>query len=231
MDKVGEYTLQIMREAGWYNNWLFSFIEPHLGYETLEVGSGIGNFTELLLEKTDVVAIDLNRKYLSDLKRRYQESLSVGFGDIEKGEYYFKNKKFDTIVCFNVLEHIQNDEKALKNMFSLLRKRGKLLLMVPAHDLLFSEFDQKLGHWRRYSKFQIDKLIRKTGFKIISIRYLNWWSAIGWLFFVKFAKRNEMPRKEVGIFDLLGKIFLWPEKYAKTPFGLSVLAVAQKLEI
>ena len=94
MDSPGEYTLGIMREAGWYNNWLFSFIEPHLGYETLEVGSGIGNFTELLLEKTDVVAIDLNRKYLSNLKKRYKERLRVGFGNIEKGEYYFEHNDY-----------------------------------------------------------------------------------------------------------------------------------------
>ena len=228
MDRVGEYTLQIMREAGWYNSWLFSFIEPHLGKDTLEVGSGIGNFTELLLEKTKLVAVDLNKEYISNLKKRYKKRLSVGFGNIEKGEYYFKNKKFDTVVCFNVLEHVQNDEKALKNMFSLLQKGGKLLLLVPARELLFSEFDQKLGHWRRYSKFQIDKLVRKIGFKSISVRYLNWWSAIGWLIFLKFTKRNKMPQKEVKIFDFLGKIFLWPEKYAKMPFGLSVLAVAQK---
>jgi len=68
MDEVGEYTLQIMRLAGWYNTWLFSTIEPYLGKEILEVGAGIGNFTALLAEKGKVTATDGTNTATANLK-------------------------------------------------------------------------------------------------------------------------------------------------------------------
>jgi len=92
MDEVGEYTLQIMRLAGWYNTWLFSTIEPYLGKEILEVGAGIGNFTALLAEKGKVPATDVNPSYVTDLKSRLR-GVNVGFGDVEKGNFFFKNSR------------------------------------------------------------------------------------------------------------------------------------------
>src|SRR4030066_1845318 len=99
MDEVGEYTLQIMRLASWYNNWLFSAVEPYLGKEILEVGAGIGNLTALLSKKGQVTAIDINQSYVSDLKKRLKR-VDIGYGDAEKGRFFFKNRLFDTIICF-----------------------------------------------------------------------------------------------------------------------------------
>ncbi len=227
MDKVGEYTLQVMKLASWYNSWLFSKIEKDLGTEILEVGAGIGNFTELLSKKGKITSIDINKYYIKDLKRRFK-GLSVGYGDVEKGIFYFKKKKFDSIICFNVLEHIKDDRKALKNMFNLLRPNGKLILLVPAHQLLFSQFDNSLGHFRRYNKTGIVKKLKYTGFNKITAKYLNWWAAIGWFVFFRLTGWRKMPKDEVGIFNSLGKYILWPEKYLSPPFGLSLLAVTQK---
>ncbi len=227
MDEVGEYTLQIMRLAGWYNTWLFSTIEPYLGKEILEVGAGIGNFTALLAEKGKVTATDVNPSYVTDLKSRLR-GVNVGFGDVEKGNFFFKNALFDTIICFNVLEHIKNDQKALKNIYSLLKPSGKLVLLVPAHRILYSSFDRNLGHFRRYDKKEVTDMLRTSGFKTVSGKFLNWWAAIGWLIFLKLTGWQKIPSSEVGIFNSLGKIFLWPEKYVAPPFGLSVLAIAQK---
>ena len=228
MKSVGHKTLETMAFAKWYNKWLFSLIQPFLGNEILEVGAGIGNFTDLLSSVGNVTAIDVERKYIDNLIVRSGRKISVGIGDIEKGTYFFKQKKFDTVVCLNVLEHINHDADALENIYGLLKTSGKFILLVPAHKILFSNFDKELGHFRRYSKKEIEVKLKKAGFKEISVRYLNWWAAVGWFFFLKLLERNIMPKPPVVIFDVFGQLFLLPEKFIKMPFGLSVFAIAQK---
>jgi len=232
MDKVGKYTLEIMNEASWYNNWLFALIKPHLAGDILEIGAGIGNFTELLTENiTDpnvIYATDKSREYVSELTKKYKDKAKIAVGDIEANNNFFNGKKFDAIICLNVLEHIKEDDEALKNMFTLLKKHGKLILLVPAHKILFSDFDKLLGHWRRYDKKLLGRKLSSVGLKRVLLRYINFSSAFGWLIFLKFTKWREIPKKQLGIFDFFGKIFLWPENFIEPPFGLSVLAIYEK---
>ncbi|KKQ42863.1 MAG: Methyltransferase type 12 [Microgenomates group bacterium GW2011_GWC1_37_8] len=229
MDKVGEYTLEIMREAGWYNNWLFMLIEPELKGHILEVGAGIGNITQLLVDKSKrVYAIDLNERYVEKLKKRFANKLEVELGNVEKNDNFFNNKKFDTIVCLNVLEHIKKDTNALKNMYSLLIKGGKLILLVPAHEFLYSHLDAKLGHYKRYNKKELDLLLEDIGFKKISLKYINLASAAAWFIMLRLTKRGSLPRRNVEIFNIIGKLLIWPEKYIEPPIGLSVLAIYKK---
>lgn len=229
MDKVGKYTLEIMSRAGWYNNWIYEFIAPYIKGSILEIGAGIGNFTPLLTQKGQVTAIDLNRSYIASLKNKLDGKTKFGFGNIESGEFFFKKgSRFDTLICLNVLEHIRNDEKALNFMYSLLKPRGKLILLVPAHKSLSSNFDKNLGHYRRYDKSSLEKLLHKIGFRSVSIRYFNWLASIGWFAFLTLTGWEKIPGREVGIFNFLGRFLLWPEKYIKFPFGLSVLAIVEK---
>lgn len=228
MDKVGEYTLKIMRTASWYNSWLFELTKDHLGDEILEVGAGLGNMSRLLRKEGELTAIDINKDYVDSLRKKFKNSISAGFGDIETGKYFFQNRRFSTVVCLNVLEHIKKHNQALSNMYDLLEKKGRLILLVPAHQLLFSNLDKKLGHFRRYNKSEVKNLLKKAGFRIEEIRYLNWWAAVGWFVFLRIFGTQHLPISKVSLFDKLGKIFLWPEKFIEPPFGLSILAVAQK---
>jgi len=217
--------LTVMKKARWYNAWLLSFFGNYISGDILEVGSGIGNFTPLLEKFGKVTAIDINREYN---KKNIVKGVTSGFGDIEKGEYFFNHKKFDTIVCLNVIEHVKDDREAFTNIHKLLREGGKFILLVPAHKALYGKYDKLLGHFRRYNAPQLEQVMLNTGFKIDKLRYINWWGAIGWFVFIKFLKRNDFPDKEVGIFNHLGRLLLWPEKYIRIPFGLSVLMVAEK---
>ena len=156
------------------------------------------------------------------------KNISSGIGDIEEGQYFFRNGLFDSIVCLNVLEHISDDLKALKNSQKLLKEGGTLVLLVPAHKILFSNFDKTLGHFRRYTTGELTHKLKSAGFTVITNRYLNWWAAIGWFVFLRLTGWRKIPKSEVGIFNYLGRLFLWPEKFIKFPFGLSVLVVAKK---
>ena len=205
MDKVGKETLETMAFAKWYNKWLYELISDHLGKDLLEIGAGTGNFTKLLLNGRKVTAIDIRDDYIKLLKEKGNDRLSVGIGDIEKGKYFFRNKRFDSAVGLNVIEHIRNDKKAIKNIYDLLDNGGKFVMLVPAHKLLYSIMDKELGHYRRYSKDEVRKMLEKAGFSVIKIRYLNWWAAIGWFLFLKLKRTNKLPKDKVRIFDKLLK--------------------------
>lgn len=222
--KTGKKTLEIMSTASWYNKWLLEHIGKHLKGNILEVGAGIGNFTSKLSKFGKVTAIDYDPDYKN-----------ANYGDIEKGKYFFAqgkttliSKKFDTIVCMNVLEHIKNDKKALLNMFNLLNPGGKLILLVPAFQFAFSSLDYKLGHFRRYTIFSVSEKVITSGFKIVDSRYLNWLGLVGWLVSGKILKGILFSNWGLGIFDFIARPLLMVEKIMKLPFGLSVLVVAEK---
>lgn len=223
--KVDQAALEMLKEAEWYNRWILSFIKSYLQGSILDIGAGIGNFTSLLKNYGEVTAIDQNKKYVKLLRNH----LTAGFGDIEKGTYFFGDKKFDTIISFNVLEHIANDTKAISNIKKLLVTNGHFVVLVPAHHALYSSFDKAIGHFRRYTTTELTAKLVKFGLEVVAVRYFNWWAAIGWLVFMKYLKSSHLPGGPVSLFNYLGRIFLWPEKIFAPPFGLSVLAIARKL--
>ena len=228
-DKIGEYTLLVMKKASWYNDWLFSHIQKNLTKgKILEIGAGIGNFTGKISSLGELTSIDISLDYVRNLRKKFGDEANIGYGNIENGKFFFRNRKFDSIVCLNVLEHIKYDKKALIYMNKLLKKNGRLILLVPAHNYLFSGYDKALGHFRRYGTRNLNELLVSSGFKDFRLRYMNWWAAIGWFVFFKLVKKPKMPELEVSIFNYLGKLFLWPEKYLSPPFGLSLFVVAKK---
>jgi len=215
--KTGEKTLEIMSKAIWYNDWLLGQISNYLRGDILEVGAGIGNFTSKLARYGKVTAIDYDQNYKN-----------ANFGDIEKGKYFFGSKSFDTVVCMNVLEHIKNDRSALKNMYSLLKVNGKLILLVPAFPLAYGQMDKGLGHFRRYTKDTAGKKIKEAGFITVENKYINWLGLIGWFVNARILKKEIIPEGQLKLFNRIAKVFLYFEKFINPPFGLSVLAIGEK---
>lgn len=218
-------TLESLSGAHWYNKWLVNQFKDYLKGDILEVGCGIGNFTKLLSDYGKVSAIDINRNYIKKIKLK---NSAVGFGDIEKGKYFFKNKQFASIVCLNVLEHIEDDNKSLKNIFKLLKPGGHLILLVPYSRRLYGETDKAIFHFRRYEKAEVAKKIKSAGFKIKKSRILNIIGGIGWFISGKILKEVSVSRNKVFIFNLIGPIFLFFEKFIEPPLGTSVLVIASK---
>ena len=215
--KTGKKTLEIMSTATWYNNWLLKQISSHLGGNILEVGAGIGNFTSKLSKYGKVTAIDYDPNYKN-----------ANYGDIEKGKYFFGKKIFNTIVCMNVLEHIENDNRALTNMYNLLGTGGKLILLVPAFNFAYSGIDKDLGHFRRYTKKLAGSRMKKAGFQIIENKYLNWLGLVGWIVNGKILNKRIIPKGQLGTFDKLARPFLLFEELVKPLFGISVLVIGEK---
>lgn len=228
IDELSYTTLESMSQAVWYNQWTLNLFKNYLKGKILEVGCGIGNFTKTLSSFGTVWAIDINKNYLDQTKKMVNNKVKVGFGNIEKGEYFFEREKFNSIVCINVLEHLENDEKTLRNLHKLLTSRGVLVLLVPSHKILYGEIDKSIGHFRRYSKSEIVSKLEKAGFEFINIRRINFLGAIGWFLAGKVFTQSVVGKHEIKIFNLVGPLVLSVENLIEPPFGTSMLIIASK---
>jgi glycosyltransferase involved in cell wall biosynthesis len=225
-------TLQRMRKLRRYNQWIFSKFHPFLGRRVLEVGSGIGNITKFLLDRDLVIATDIEPKYLTLLKNTFGqykkfmiENFDLSGSDVER----YRSYHIDTVICFNVLEHIEKEEKALKNVFDLLEPGGRLLLFVPSHRWLYGSLDQHLGHHRRYGKEELKKKLEKGGFNVIRLKHFNRIGILGWFLNGKILKRKRLPSFQLRIYNLLTPLFKMEELFP-LPFGTSLLAIAERAE-
>lgn len=227
--RKGQVTLESMGQATWYNNWTINIFKSYLRGTILEVGCGIGNFTKMLIPYGKIYALDIDKTCIAKTKQKVKNSANIGFGDIENGLYFFKNKRFDTIVCINVLEHIENDKKALSNMNKLLKRAGTLILLVPSHPILFGEIDRAIGHYRRYTENRIKIDLKRLRLKVVFAKKINFLGAIGWFISGKVLKEVSVNGKKLKLFDRIAPFILpWEEKI-EPPLGTSILVIAKKL--
>jgi glycosyltransferase involved in cell wall biosynthesis len=223
-------TLQNMKRLHRYNRWIFLKFRPFLGRRVLEIGSGIGNITKLLLDRDLVIATDVEPKYLTLLKNTFGkykkfmvERLYIPGAEIER----YRSYHIDSVICFNVLEHIEQDETALRNIFDLLEPGGRFLLLVPSHPWLYGSLDQHLGHRRRYRKKELRNKLEAMGFRVIYLRYFNRIGILGWFLNSRILRRKRLSSFQLRIYNLLVPLFKL-ESLFPLPVGTSILAVGEK---
>jgi len=225
-------TLQRMKKLHRYNQWIFSKFQPYLGRRVLEIGSGIGNITKFLLDRDLIIATDVEPKYLTLLKNTFGkykkfmiEQLDISGTEVKRYQSYH----IDSVICFNVLEHIEQDEKPLKRIFELLEPGGRLLLLVPSHPWLYGSLDEHLGHQRRYGKKELRNKLETAGFRVIFLKHFNRIGILGWFLDSRILRRKRLPPFQLRIYNLFVPLFKL-EKFFSLPFGTSLLAVAEKSE-
>jgi SAM-dependent methyltransferase len=223
-------TLDNLDDADNYAGWIFELIEPYLGDEVLEVGAGHGTFTEMLARRAKrVVASDISERCVGRLRDRFsdEESVEILHGSIDSAAAY---GPFDSVILINVLEHIEDDDGALRELVgSLLKPAGRTVLWVPAFPFLFSDFDRRIGHYRRYSVPGLRKQLADAGYEVQDIRYVNTVGAVAWLVLARFLRRTPTTGTPVKIFDkYFVPVLKLTERRWRPPFGQSVLAVAAR---
>ncbi len=219
-----------------YSEWLFSLIEGFVGARVLEVGAGSGNLTRHLAAKAEVTALDLSHDALLVLARRLGtaniETVAADICDPAISRQ-LAERGFDTIVSSNVIEHIENDAAAIGNMCDIVTPtRGRIILIVPAHAVLFGSLDRAAGHYRRYSRAGLSSLIRNAGLEIIEARYVNLLGAFAWYVNGSILKTSNLNASSVNIQARLFDRFAVPvlrrsESVFSPPFGQSLLMVGQ----
>ncbi len=229
---VGHVTLMRMAKLEPYNRWLAERFAPAVGSRVLEVGAGFGNMTRHLLPRELVVASDLDPVALEHIRGVFRDEASV-----RVASYRFplspealdevRGLRFDTVVCLNVLEHIEQDTATLADLFQALAPGGRLVLIVPALARLYGSLDEHLRHFRRYEKPELEKKIRDAGFVLEDCRFLNRPGIVGWYLNGRILRRRVLPRGQLAAFKLLMPM-LKREETNPPSVGMSLLAIARK---
>jgi SAM-dependent methyltransferase len=181
-----------MLEAEDYNKWILNYYSLFIKNNLLEIGLGHGEFYKYLPRKiTNYVGVDIDEKLvdharsLNPQNQYFQADLSsINFSDSHKNT-------FETVVCLNVLEHIENDTLALKNMIDTLTSSGHILLFVPAFQALYTDLDRLAGHYRRYKISDIKALCQRCDGHIVKWSYFNSIGGFGW-WLNKFKKHDSL---------------------------------------
>ena len=225
--------LEQMARATNYRRWQFQIVAPHVRGSVLEVGGGIGNFTpELARLSNSVVSLEPNADCHRQLleKTRSLENVTVHNITAEAlDDRLGADYAADTVVCMNVLEHIKDDEAAVRTFSKRLKPGGKLVLLVPGVQSLFGDIDRRLGHYRRYSKASARALLEKAGLVPVEIRYFNFIGLWGWFWNARVTRRISQSDAQILFFDKF--IVPWLsrlESVVPAPVGQSLLVVARR---
>src|SRR4029077_6940346 len=171
--------LHSLQEATNYTEWIYRLVEPHLGADVLEIGAGHGELTEKLQRGRAVTATDLSSRSVDRLRTRFAEQPNVDIRLVDIAATA-DGRVYDSVVLVNVLEHIDDDASALEKLRGSLRPGGRVCVFVPAFDGLYSRFDTRLGHRRRYRRSQLVSVLDRAGFAITDARYINTVGAVAW---------------------------------------------------
>lgn len=224
-------TLNQLAELDRYNHWIYEQIASAIGQRILEVGSGTGNITQFLCANgQEVMATDVVPSYRNELQRLFgaKPHVQVGKFDLDReAPIEFIDRPFDTVVCLNVLEHIEDDRFALAQMYRALAPGGNLALLVPSHRILYGEFDRAVGHYRRYEKRELADKLKQAGFAVREMKFFSLLATLPWLINGRILKRDYLPAGQANLADRLVPL-LKLEKLIGPPCGLSLIAIAQK---
>lgn len=203
---------KIISEKSFTYTPLFKRIKKHLEkhLEILDAGCGEGNISLILAQKNHSVwGIDVSKKSIILAKKKakilnLQNRVVFLAGDLQKLTI---KKKFDVIICIEVLEHIKKDDSVIKNLFLHLKDGGLAIITVPSKNALLyklkhiKEYDFRVGHLRRYSQKSLADKLKNAGFKKIILektegvfRNFLFYTSFG-NFLLKFVNRSLLISK------------------------------------
>ena len=230
--------LEAMSEASNYHRWILGIFAPYLGRHLVEVGAGLGSFSELILRHHACETLSLVEpsgemyQQLDARVRRMPASPRVNVYHAnfpEAAPLITAGHSLDSVIYVNVLEHIEDDEAELKTIHKALSDRGRVFIFVPALSWLYGPFDERLGHLRRYAKDELEEKLRRAGFQPIVSAYFDVAGVAPWWTKYRLLKSATMQPASVRFYDR----YIVPaarrfESVIRPPIGKNVIAVAEK---
>ena len=213
-----------------FNRWMADTVRPFAGARVLELGAGIGNMTQHLARGRKIyVASDIDAEHLARLRVRFRgrPNLEVRRCDLcDAADFQPLAGRFDSVVCLNVLEHVEDDLGALRNIFSALKPGGRAIVLVPQDQKAYGTLDEVLGHFRRYSEEQLRARMEEAGFEVERVLHFNRVTRPGWRFNGQVLRRRSFSRFQLAVFDTLVPLWRRIDRHFPWP-AVSVIAVGR----
>ena len=226
----GSKDLIDMEAAPKYTEWTLERIKPYVGDEVLEIGSGIGNNVRILMQYANVIATEIDPIYLEVLQNAYFNTPSV---KIYSWDATLPPPpalpQAESILCSNVIEHIEDDQNMINNADLVLKPGGRMILIVPRGEKLYSNLDSAIGHYRRYDQQSLKTLVTSLDYKVEELFTLNKIGVLGWWYRGKVAKQKTIGRFGLKVFNVLVPVFKLIDPILPWK-GLSLVIVARKLQ-
>jgi SAM-dependent methyltransferase len=212
------FELESLAKAVNYQRWVAEAIRPYMGRRILEVGAGIGNMSQwlpvherLVLTETEPALLDVLHERTHEYFGEAASKVSVSPFDLNGPSpdlTQLQRESFDTIVSFNVLEHIADDRAAVEQLLAILgasdRPVRRLVSFVPAQSWAFSQMDRFYGHFRRYSAGRIREISRELAPDAqLSLTPFNAIGLLGWTWTTLILKRSVIDPGSVKAFDAI----------------------------
>ena len=205
-----------------FRSYQLQLIKNYLGNNLLEVGPGKGGFVESYKKFVKkILLVEPEKKLCKFLKKKIKDKKVK----IKNSTIDTIDKKFDSIIYFDVIEHIKNDLAEVKKAKKRLSKNGCLIINVPAHQYFYNNFDKSVGHVKRYSKNDFKIIEKKTDLKIERITYYD---SIGFLFLILnkvFGLSSKNLNHKIKFWNLLIPISKIIDFLTFNIFGKSLLCI------
>jgi SAM-dependent methyltransferase len=234
--QYGTATLGVISEALQFNRWMYETIKPHCSGKILEIGSGIGNISQFFIEEGAEISLsDIETSYFPQLIEKFagnQNLKGIHLLDLSDKNMEKNHPEtigaFDTIFALNVVEHILDHEQAMKNAMKMLRKGGKVVILVPAFQCLFNGFDKQLDHHRRYTQNSLRTLLEDAGFEIKHWQYFNFIAILGWYISGTVLRKKIIPGGQMRLYNTLVPLWKIIDFFTRKLAGISVIQVGYK---
>ena len=227
-EKYPEIALERFDNA---NFWILYFvfkIRKFLKDDILEVGAGCGSFTRGYMKNFKSITLtDTDDNSFNLLKKNFINEKKI---NVIKSNIEDIDKKFNTLLYFNVLEHVKEDKLEIKNALKKLNYGGYLIILVPAHQKIYSKLDKAVGHYRRYD-INFFKENKFENSKIVKLHFLDFFGYSLYYLNKIFFKEETYPT------DL--KIFIWDKIFTPLStivdfltgyrFGKNILCIYKKI--
>lgn len=209
-------------------------MKKYLGEKVLEVGAGAGTFSRILIDSgvKELLSLEPSKEmypYLKDFSKTASIPMETSNSYLEDVKAQIKKGKFNSAVYINVFEHIEDDRAELAHLYEILPKGAHICIFVPANPFLMSKFDKSIGHYRRYTKKELEQKVKEAGFTIELSRKFDFIGVVPW--FINFTLLGSM-KMQPGAAKTYDK-FVVPvarkiESVSQPFFGKNVLLVAKK---
>lgn len=220
------FTLESLAGAVNYHRWLCDLVQPHLGEDPLEIGSGLGDYAATWLERgiPRITISDNDPARHAVLTRRFAGMPGAIVRDLDV--FQPGEASYSALVAINVLEHISDDVGALKAAHRLVRSGGKVVMFVPAFPFVMSEFDRQAGHYRRYRKATLGAAFGQAGLRLQQMHYVNAPGLLAWFVGMRLLRMTPQDSALVRVWDrVVVPTARAIETRVRPPFGQSVLAI------